>query len=390
MATIQQGGFFKSLQENEANFDSEKFLTEVKSQFKSDSITSEVQWRLSVLREISSQPQYSDVSQGLKRKLTQIFSIGGDEHEILGNLKNLTEIKRNDGQSIELRRFLKREKRTLNVHEYRSLLARKTENTESQILNLIAFFPESRSALENLAKQLKKLISAIKNEKTNIHAVKEAEENIRKSPAFEAYEEYKQKFLREWLAQFGGIDLEQVEGMSPDEIQQLVIEHQRHQMTHLLKTQISLQDEDMRDLLGLHDTLETQFHNEDFWTGANVNAKASFRQWILAVIQSFGMLKGQRYALFKAEEMEDMYLLFGVGIASLGEDDADSLQMVPYIKPLTKKMGHFLEIRKREIGDDDQYFHELRHYILPFIFAFDQMPNFSLNKELISFFTSNY
>jgi len=64
--------------------------------------------------------------------------------------------------------------------------------------------------------------------------------------------------------------------------------------------------------------------------------------------------------------------------------------MVPYIKPFTKKGTYLLEIRQRELSDPDQYAHELRHYVLPFLFAFDSMPNFHLSKELITFFTSNY
>ena len=51
---------------------------------------------------------------------------------------------------------------------------------------------------------------------------------------------------------------------------------------------------------------------------------------------------------------------------------------------------YLLEIRQREIGDPEQYQHELRHYVLPFLFGFDQVPNFVVNKDLITFFTSNY
>ncbi len=64
--------------------------------------------------------------------------------------------------------------------------------------------------------------------------------------------------------------------------------------------------------------------------------------------------------------------------------------MVPYIKPFTLKGGYLLEVRKQEIGDPDQYHHELRHYLLPFLFAFDKIPNFNVNVETITFFTTSY
>ncbi len=384
------GSFFKSLQEGRAGFDPEKFLLEVDSQFKSEEITTEVRWRLTVLKEISSQPEFSDVSEGLRAKLTQIFSRSVEEQEILGSLKKLTEIQSGDGEAVELRRFLKREKRTLSEGEYRSLLAKKTQNTEGQILSLIAFFPESRVALEELAQNSKKLIKAIKTPSVSIKAIREREVQIRESPAFEAYEEFKLKFLRDWLSQFASLSPREIEGLAPEEIQQLVVEHQRHQMTQLLKTKIAPNDTVMTEHLGLHDTLECGFGDTDFWQGAKEAAKVGFRQWILAVIQSFGMLKGQRYAFFQAKEGEEQYLLFGVGVAELPDSDTETMAMVPYLKPFTRKAGYLLEIRKRELGDPEQYYHELRHYVLPFLFAFDQMPNFSVNKETISFFTSNY
>ena len=384
-----QGSFFRSLRDGKEGFDPEKFLTEVDSQFKSEEITHEVRWRLSVLKEIASQPEFSDVGEGLRAKLTQIFSKSGDEQVILGDLKKLTEVRSKQGEAVELRRFLKREKRTLSEGEYRNLLSKKTQNTESQILNLIAFFPDSKTALQELANQTKKLIQAINNPAIPIKKVKATEDQIRQSPAFEAYEEYKLNFLRDWLGQFANLSPKEIEGLSPEEIQQLVVEHQRHQMTQLLKTKIVPNETDMTEHLGLHDTLECGFGNKEFWTGANQGAKTGFRQWILAVIQSFGMLKGQRYAFFQAKDADEQYLLFGVGVSELPGSD-QTLSMVPYLKPFTRKAGYLLEIRKRELGDPDQYHHELRHYVLPFLFAFDQMQNFSLNKELISFFTSNY
>ena len=42
------------------------------------------------------------------------------------------------------------------------------------------------------------------------------------------------------------------------------------------------------------------------------------------------------------------------------------------------------------IGDAEAYHHELRHYTLPFLFAFEQMHKFRVRQELVSFFTSAY
>lgn len=385
-----KGSFFKNLEDEKSDFDPEKFLTEVESAFGSETITKEVRWRLSVLKEVSAQPEFSDVGQGLRDRLTQIFSAETDEQSILGNLKKLTEIQRSDGAAVELRRFLKRERRTLNEFEYRNILTKKTKNTRDQMRNLIAFFPEAANVLGELSKETDGLIKKIGNTQISIKAVRELEGKIRDSPPFVTYEELKLKFLREWLSQFTSLTTEQIEGMSQDDIQQMVVEHQRHQMTQLLKTKISVSDSDMTEHLGLHDTLECGYTNTDFWTGANTNARTGFRKWILAVIQTFGMLKGQRYVFFKSQEAEEQFLLFGVGVAELPGSDDVGIEMVPYIKPFTRKAGYLLEIRKREMADPDQYHYELRHYMLPFLFAFDQMPNFKVNKELIAFFTTNY
>ena len=142
--------YFRTLQDGDGQFDNESFLTEVGAQFQSDNIVKEVRWRLAVLKEISAQPELVDVSEGLRDRLTQIFTTGGEEQEILGKLKDLTEIKSQDGKLVELRRFLKRSKRVLNEFEYRRILSRKIENTQFQIINLMAFFPDSKAALKGL------------------------------------------------------------------------------------------------------------------------------------------------------------------------------------------------------------------------------------------------
>jgi len=108
------------------------------------------------------------------------------------------------------------------------------------------------------------------------------------------------------------------------------------------------------------------------------------------VVQAFGMLKGQRHAFFQSEDHQEHYLLFGLGLSHLPETSDEPIRMVPYLKPFTRKGTYLLEIRRRDIGDAEKYHHELRHYTLPFLFAFDQMKQFEIRKELVSFFTSGY
>ncbi|MCZ6843407.1 MAG: hypothetical protein O7G32_11320, partial [SAR324 cluster bacterium] len=91
------GRYFNAVENKEAEFDAERFLTEASSLFQSEDIMREVGWRIAVLRELSAQPDFKDVSEGLRDRLTQIFSQGGEEQEILGKLQALTEVKRADG-----------------------------------------------------------------------------------------------------------------------------------------------------------------------------------------------------------------------------------------------------------------------------------------------------
>ena len=371
-------------------FDAEQLLTEVNSLFKSEEVLQEVGWRIAVLRDISSQPELADVVEGLRNRLTQIFSQGGAEEEVLDRLKALTEVKRADGGMIDLRRLMKRDKRTLSEGEYRRVLEKKLRNTESLMLNLMAIFPESHTILKDLRKTTERLSKKISNGGIATKSIWDEEQALRETAAFEAYEEYKTRFLTDWLSQFTSLTGDQIKGKSPEEIQQMVTEHQRHQMIHLLKTQVVLSDTDMTDRLGLHDTLEGGFSNEEFWQGANVSVRSAFRQLILGVIQSFGMSKGMRYAFFQMKGDDDHLMLFGMGVKQLPEHDDSPLELVPYMKPFTRKAGFLLEIRRQELTDPDQYFHELRHYVLPFLFAFDQIPNFTVPSDLIGFFTSGY
>jgi hypothetical protein len=386
----QKNSLFNDLQNSYAGAEEEKLLTQASSLFQSEEVLQEVQWHLAVLKELAARPEFDDVKTGLRDRLTQIFSAGGSEEEVLGDLKGLTEVKRADGGMIELRRFLKRDRRTLNEIEYRGVLSKKLANTEFLMLNLIAFFPDTQKTINDLAREVGKLTARVLDTSIAIRSIRQEEEALRLSDLFTAYEELKTRFLRDWLGQFTSLSGDQIEGMTPEQVQELVIEHQRHQMTHLLKTEITLSELDMTERLGLHDTLECGYSNGDFWDGANTAARSGFRQFILTVIQSFGMLHGKRYAFFQSKSDKDQFLLFGVGINQLPEPDEDGLELIPYIKPFTRKSGYLLEIRHREIGDRDQYHHELRHYVLPFLFAFDQIPNFNVNSETITYFTSNY
>jgi len=373
-----------------ASEEEEKFLTEAASLFQSEDVLREVQWHLAVLREVSDNPELEDVKAGLSSRLTQIFSSGDSEEKVLSELRGLTEVRRADGGLIELRRFLKRDRRTLNEVEYRNALSKKLSNTGFLMLNLIAYFPDAQKVINELSNVVNNLNAKVSDRAISIRAIKAEEDSLRQTPPFIAYEDLKNRFLKNWLSQFTSLTGEQIEGLSPDEVQELVIEHQRHQMMQLLKTEIALAETDMSERLGLHDTLECSFANEEFWEGANIAAKKGFRQLILTAIQSFGMLKGKRYALFQSKTDKEQFLLFGVGIKELPEAREAPVEMIPYVKPFTLKGGYLLEVRRREIGDPDQYHHELRHYVLPFLFAFDQVPNFDVSTETITFFTTNY
>jgi len=370
--------------------DTEKFLTEIQSQFNSDEIIHEVKKRLDVIHEISAKPEISDAANALRDRLTQIFSGGGQEKEVLTKLKDLTEVRTPDGKMVDLRSFFKRERRTLTELEYRESLARKVANTRAHVINLTAYYHTEAKPLSALSQDLNEIEEQIKNISIPVAEVKIIEDQIRDSKHFHTYEDLKIRFLKEWLAKFAAIDPVELEKMDPADVQRQIQEHQRHQMTELLKSKIKLVEEDMTDYLGIHDTLEGGFREEGFWRGCNRAGKSGFSQWILAVIQGFGMLRGQRYALFQSEQNKSQYLLFGLGIPSLQALREETIVLVPYIKPFTKKGNYLLEIRNREIGDPDEYYHELRHYAMPFLFAFDQMRNFDVNKELISFFTSTY
>ena len=385
------GGFFQTVYEGHENFDSIRFLTEVEARFNSDELVGEVRWRLDVLNQITNLPDMDSVSNNLRDILTRIFSAGGDEMEILGKLKDLTEIKNSEGDTVHLRSFLKREdRRVLSEKEYRAVLGKKIANTNAQVVNLIAYYPEAERDLHKLSVALKKITDQNKTKSASAKAIKGMEDDVRATPSFSLYEDLKSRFLKDWLSKFSDLAEGELEGLSPGEIQELIQEHQRHQMTHLLKSKIKLVETDMSGQLGMHDTLESDFRDDDFWMGANVAAKTGFINWIMDVVQAFGMLKGQRYAFFQSEDDKELYMLFGLGLSQLPEASNDPVRMIPYLKPFTRKGTYLLEIRKRDIGDTEAYYHELLHYTLPFVFAFDQMPEFNIRSELTSFFTTKY
>ena len=389
MSTHFQGKLMSTLQDGRLDDDSQRFLTEVQAQFQSEELLGELRKRLDILNEIANNPELAEAAESLRDRLTAIFSGGGQEEEVLGKIRNLTEVQTPDGKKLDLRSFLKRERRTLSEGEYRGVLAKKLYNTRQHVVNLTAYYQDGAKELTQLSHQLNRLEEQTKNPAQSMSSVKQLEDKIRESTPFTTYESLKGKFLKDWIGRFAPVDQAQLDEMSPLQVQQLIQEHQRHQMTELLKMKIKQVDTDMSEHLGLHDTLEGDFREEGFWKGGNRAAKNGFNQWVLAVVQAFGMLKGQRYAFFQSEN-NPTFLLFGLGLPSLMAVQEETIRLVPYVKPFTKKGSYLLEIRQREIAEPDEYYHELRHYTLPFLFAFDQMKNFSVNKELVSFFTSKY
>lgn len=392
-AMATSANFFRDLQtlDAEAAFDAQQFLLAVESQFKSPEVHQEVRWRLQVLKELSGQPEFEAASRGLRKALSRIFAQLTDEQKILAELKELTEVEGGtEGKPIDLRRFLKRERRTFDAEDYAKALRKKIGNTATQVQNLILFFPESRQVLTGLARSLDGLLKLIQSGREPIQQVKAREDKLRETPEFAQYETLKEQFLRKWLGRFSNLSAVEIAGLPPEEIQRLVVEHQRHQMTQLLKSQVKVSTADMGEHLDAHDTLECEFKDQEFWKGANSAAKAGFREWVLSAVQAFGMLKGQRYALFENEKDPSQLMLFGIGVAGISEDKDQMLRLVPFVKPFTRKAGYLLEIRNRELGETAEYHRELRHYVLPFLFAFDGMKEFRINPDLLSFFTSSY
>lgn len=385
-----QGSFFKTVFQGEVEFDAERFLVEVEALFKSEDLREEVRWRLDVLKELASLPDLTEATQGLKDRLTQVFTAGGDEQAILDQIKQLTEIQGRNGEPIDLRRFLKRSKRTYTEPEYRIILGKKLENTRTHLVNLVAFYPEAEAELNKLIKALGMMREKLNNQAIRVMDIKAQEDKLRETMTFHIYEDLKIRFLRDWLAKFTSLSAAEIAGMPTEEVQRLIQEHQRHQLSQLVKHKIALTDHDMTEHLGVHDTLECEFHDAGFWDGATPAVRQGFKQWILGTVQAFGMLKGQRYACFQSQTDKDQFLLFGLGVSSLPKTVGEPMVMVPYLKPFTRKATYLLEVRRREIGDAQTYYHELVHYVIPFLYAFDQMKDFKVSKDLLTFFNNRY
>src|SRR5262249_33819889 len=162
-------------------------------------------------------------------QLTRIFSTGGETPIVLGKLKNLTEIPGKDGKPIDLRRFLKRNRRTYSDAEYRTILAKKLDTTRVHIENLIEIEPSAQRELENLIaiytdaeNELQKLVKALKtihgriaDLKVKTQEIKDQEDKLRQTMTFQIYEDLKTRFLKDWLARFRSLSEAEIAGMTP-------------------------------------------------------------------------------------------------------------------------------------------------------------------------------
>ncbi|HKJ00461.1 MAG TPA: hypothetical protein VKB51_18470 [bacterium] len=382
--------FFRDLQRQQVDFDGERFLTEVDALFQSPDLLTEVRWRLEVLYELSDQRGMEAEFEVLRDRLTQIFAGGGEESAILERVRGITRIETQDGRPVDLRHFLKSQRRIYNESEYREALRKKIANTQMHVLNLSAYYPDEEVALRHLRKLMEGLAVKILDPAVRTRSVKTIEDNIRGMPSFRTYERLKDRFLRDWLGRFAGISNQQLAKLGPDEVQRLILEHQRHQTTQLVKAGVRPLQADISEHLGVHDTLEGEFTDEAFWAKANVAVRRGFAEWILRVVQAVGMVDGHRYAFFQSEADPNCHLLCGLGLARLPTPEDGPIRMVPYIKPFTRKAGYLLEVRRRHLGDPTTYYAELRHYTLPFMFGFDHVPALEVPKSLREFFNSQY
>lgn len=370
--------------------DVSELMTQVEARFSSAELVSELRWRLEVLYELSQRPGLEEASELLRDRLTRIFTMNGEEGAVLSEVRELTEVPGAKGKPIDLRYFLKRSGRRLDEATYRQVLGKKIVNTRNHVINLVAFYPEAEEDMRRLSVSLTQLNNQVRDVSVRVQQIKQAEDHLRDTSTFATYEDLKTRFLREWLAKFTPMTDAEINNLSPQDIQRIILEHQRHQLTRLLKGNVKLLDLDMADHLGIHDTLEGEFKAEEFWKGANVAVRNGFTRLILTVVQAFGMPHGNRYALLQSTEQPDTYMLFGVGLANLADIVEEPIHMVPYMKPFARKAGYLLEVRQRDIGDPQAYNHELVHYALPFIYALDAIQELEVSRELVSFFTSRY
>jgi hypothetical protein len=382
--------FFRDLQQQQVDFDGERFLTEVDAQFGSPELLEEVRWRLQVLHELASQRGLEAEFEVLRDRLTGIFATGGDEAHIAGQVRALSAIETREGKRVDLRHFLTPQRTLYNEREYREVLRKKIDNTQAHVTNLAATYADDEPALRHLGKLMDGLAAKIRNPSVRTRTLKSIEDNIREMAPFQTYEALKERFLRDWLARFAGLREPELAALGPEEVQRLIAEHQRHQATRLVKAGVRPLDADVSEHLGIHDTLEGEFHDEVFWDRANAAVRRGFREWVLRVVQAVGMVNGHRYAFFQSEADAACLLVCGLGLPRLQVPEEGPLRMVPYLKPFTRKAGYLLEVRRRMLADPQAYHAELRHYTLPFLFGFGQVPELEVPRALRDFFNSGY
>lgn len=390
MAESASKSFFDALRRDEAAFDGERLLYEVDARFDSPDLLQEVRWRLQVLNELADQHRMSNEFEALRDALTRIFSEAGNEQVVLARIRDLTHVQTPDGRRVDMRRFLVGQGQVYDEHQYRRRLSRKVANTADQVVNLVAFYPGEEPVLRRLGVVLKGLVERMQRTDVRTLAIKRMEDRIRDTQEFKQYETLKVRMLRDWLGRYAHLPEQELQGLDDAEIQRLIQAHQRHQMTQLLQSNVRLLDEDVSERLGLHDTLEAEFRNEAFWQRANVNARRGFVDWVLDVVRAFGIPQDRRYAFFRSEQDKSLHLLFGLGLPRMPELGEEPIRMVPYVKPFTRKSGYLLEIKRRSLGNEADYHHELLHYTLPFLFGFDRMPDFKVRDDLRTFFNSRY
>lgn len=383
-------GFFRELQDQRVDFDGDRFLTEVDALFGSPELLSEVRWRLEVLHELSNQVGMEEGFEGLRDRLTRIFAEGGDETQIVEQVRALTHIDTRRGERIDLRRFLVADRRIYSEPEYREVLRKKIANTQAHVINLAVYYPAEEPALRHLSKLLEGLAEKIRNTSVRTRTIKTIEDNIREMPPFQTYEALKERFLRDWLKRFAGVTEEELAQLGPGEVQRLILSHQKFQVTQLVQAGVRLLESDVSEHLGIHDTLEGEFQDVEFWRDANAAVRRSFQEWVLRIVQAAGMVNGHRYAFFQAEADPNTHLLVGLGLPRIPAASDEAIRLVPYLKPFTRKAGYLLEIRHRTLKEPRAYYAELRHYTLPFLFGFDQVSGLEVPRALRDFFNARY
>ena len=386
-----RSSFFRDGRQPPEEVDSQRLLTEVDVRFQSPELLEELRWRLDVLHDLSEQREMAEEFRLLRDRLTRIFALYDDAGTILREVQALTVIEVAGREPVDLRFFLQRERQRFTEPEYREKLALKVENTKVQCENLVTCYPDAADDMRRLRKLMDGLADKLRSPKVAARTLKRIEDNIRETQPFVLYEDLKERMLKDWLLRFGDITEAQLAELGPDEVARLIQEHQRHRVTQLATAGVNtVTDLDIVPYLGVHDTLEGEFHEEGFWDRANVAVRRNFNEWVLRVVQALGLVDGRRYALFQSQADPESYLLFGVGLPGLPNTEEPPIRLVPYLKPFTRRAGYLLEVRRRVLGDDAAYYRELRHYTLPFLFGFDRVRGLEVPKALRDYFNGAY